>query len=104
MRETLGAGDAAAVGDLLHRNWVLKRSLTVGITDPTVDGWYRAALDAGATGGKLLGAGAGGFLLLCAPLDRQPAVRAALGELREVPFLLASRGTQITLFEPTSRL
>jgi D-glycero-alpha-D-manno-heptose-7-phosphate kinase len=104
MRDALGTGDAAAVGDLLRRNWQLKRSLTVGITDATVDGWYQAALDAGATGGKLLGAGAGGFLLLCAPADRQPAIRAALAELREVPFVFASRGTQITLFEPMSQL
>jgi D-glycero-alpha-D-manno-heptose-7-phosphate kinase len=103
MRDKLGAGDAAAVGDLLHRNWELKRSLTAGITDRTVDGWYQAALDAGATGGKLLGAGGGGFLLVCAPLDRQPAIRAALAELREVPFLFAARGTQITLFEPMSQ-
>ena len=103
MRDTLGAGDAAAVGALLHRNWELKRSLTAGITDRTVDGWYQAAVDAGATGGKLLGAGAGGFLLVCAPLDRQPSIRAALAELREVPFLFAARGTQITLFEPMSQ-
>lgn len=104
MRDALGAGDADAVGDLLHRNWELKRSLTAGITDATVDGWYQAARDAGAMGGKLLGAGAGGFLLLHAPVEHHSAVRTALAELREVPFLFAARGTQITLFEPTSKL
>lgn len=103
MRDVLGAGDPAAVGDLLHRNWELKRALAPGITDGTVDGWYQAARDAGATGGKLLGAGAGGFLLLSAPADRQSTVRSALADLREVPFLFAARGTQITLFESTSR-
>jgi D-glycero-alpha-D-manno-heptose-7-phosphate kinase len=99
MRDALSAGDAAAVGDLLHRNWQLKRLLAEGITDETIDRWYQMALDAGATGGKLLGAGAGGFLLFCAPVERHAAVRAALAELREVPFLFAARGTQITLFE-----
>jgi D-glycero-alpha-D-manno-heptose-7-phosphate kinase len=103
MRNALGAGDSAAVGDLLHRNWKLKRTLATGITDKAVDGWYQAARDAGATGGKLLGAGAGGFLLFSAPPDRQSAVRSALAELREVPFLFSARGTQITLFESTSR-
>jgi len=100
MRDALGEGEAAAVGALMHRNWELKRALATGITDEMVDQWYQAAIDAGATGGKLLGAGAGGFLLLCAPAGRQSAVRAALAGLREVPFLFAARGTQITLFEP----
>jgi len=104
MRDALGAGDPDAVGDLLRRNWELKRSLAAGITDPMVDGWCQAALDAGATGAKLLGAGAGGFLLLFGPADRQPAIRTALSELREVPFLFASRGAHITLFEPVSQL
>jgi D-glycero-alpha-D-manno-heptose-7-phosphate kinase len=104
MRDALGAGHADAIGDLLHRNWELKRSLAAGITDSTVDRWYQAALATGATGGKLLGAGAGGFLLLCAPTDRHAALRAALADLREVPFHFAARGTQITLFEPTSQL
>jgi len=103
MRETLGRGRADAIGDLLHRNWELKRTLASGITDATVDRWYRAALDAGAAGGKLLGAGAGGFLLLCAAPERHPAIRSALADLREVPFQFAARGTQITLFEPISQ-
>ena len=100
MRDLLATGELAGFGDLLHRNWELKRSLAEGITDRTVDAWYQSALDAGATGGKLLGAGAGGFLLLFTPIERQSAVRTALADLREVPFLFASRGTQITLFEP----
>lgn len=103
MREALSQGHADAIGQLLHRNWELKRSLAAGITDATVDGGYRAALDAGATGGKLLGAGAGGFLLLCGPPDRHAAIRSALASLREVPFQFAARGTQITLFEPASQ-
>ncbi len=104
MRDALGGGDVEAVGELLHRNWELKRSLSAGIADQAVDGWCESALDAGATGAKLLGAGAGGFLLVSCPVDRQPAVRSAMAELREVPFLFAARGTHISLFEPVSQL
>jgi D-glycero-alpha-D-manno-heptose-7-phosphate kinase len=99
LRETLGRGDVESVGSLLDRNWELKRSLVAGVSDTQVDEWYRQAREAGASGGKLLGAGAGGFLLIMAPPGRQASVRAALGDLREVPFHFAARGTQITLME-----
>lgn len=99
LRDCLGAGDSAGVGPLLHRNWELKRALTDGITDSQVDGWYAQALDAGATGGKLLGAGAGGFLLVVVPDEAQASVRKALGHLREVSFHFSARGTQIELLE-----
>lgn len=99
MRETLGRGDIEGVGSLLHRNWELKRSLVVGLSDAHVDEWYRQAQEAGASGGKLLGAGAGGFLLIMAPPEQQAKVRTALADLREVPFHFAARGTQITLLE-----
>lgn len=99
MRDTLGRGDVEAVGVLLDKNWELKRSLVAGISDSDVDNWYRQAREAGATGGKLLGAGAGGFLLVMAPPSQQARVRAALNDLREVPFHFAARGTQIILLE-----
>jgi D-glycero-alpha-D-manno-heptose-7-phosphate kinase len=99
LRARLGSGEADALGPLLHENWELKRSLAKGLTDGEIDGWYGRAIDAGAVGGKLLGAGAGGFLLLSAPADRHARVRAALGDLREVPFRFAGRGTQITLLD-----
>jgi len=100
LRDRLGAGVVEAVGELLHRNWELKRALVDGVSDEQIDAWYDRARDAGATGGKLLGAGAGGFLLFFVPVDAQPAVRGALdGELREVPFHFAARGTQILLME-----
>lgn len=102
MRDTLSQGDSEGVGDLLHRNWELKRSLVEGLSNDDVDAWYRKARLAGATGGKLLGAGAGGFLLVMAPEERQSAVRAALSALREVPFHFAARGSQITLLERDS--
>jgi D-glycero-alpha-D-manno-heptose-7-phosphate kinase len=97
LRDRLGAGDAESLGELLHRNWELKRGLTSGITDETLDGWYESAMEAGATGGKLLGAGGGGFLLMSAPPAKHDAVRRALRDLREVPVRFSARGTHITV-------
>lgn len=97
LRERLGEGDVPAFAELLAENWDLKRALADGISDKTVDGWYDRALEAGASAGKLLGAGAGGFLLLAAPPERQDAVRLALSELREVPLRFAARGTHIAV-------
>lgn len=99
LREVLGRGDVESVGSLLDRNWELKRSLVSGLSDQQVDEWYGQAREAGASGGKLLGAGAGGFLLIMAAPEHQAGVRAALADLREVPFHFAARGTQITLLE-----
>jgi len=99
LRERLCAGDASALGEALHTNWELKRSLVDGVSDSEIDDWYGAAMAAGASGGKLLGAGAGGFLLVCAPPERHARIRAALAHLREVPFRFAARGTQISLLD-----
>src|SRR3984957_6097291 len=99
MREVLGRGDVESIGEVLDRNWQLKRSLVDGLSDTQVDDWYQRAMRAGASGGKLLGAGAGGFLLVMASPEKQTDVRQALAELREVPFHFAAHGTQITLLE-----
>jgi D-glycero-alpha-D-manno-heptose-7-phosphate kinase len=99
LRDVLGRGDVEGVSELLHRNWELKRSLVAGLSDAQVDTWYERARGAGASAGKLLGAGAGGFLLIMSSPERQATVRAALADLREVPFHFAARGTQITLLE-----
>lgn len=97
LRERLGAGDAESLGTLLHENWMLKRSVTSAVSDAQIDSWYELARDAGAAGGKILGAGAGGFLLVFASPDRHDKIRAALPELREVPLRFAAHGTQITV-------
>jgi D-glycero-alpha-D-manno-heptose-7-phosphate kinase len=99
LRERLAAGDADALGRLLHENWTLKQGLASGISNDDVSRWYELALSAGAVGGKILGAGGGGFLLLATPPDRQNAVRAQLGELRELPLRFSARGTHIAIFE-----
>ena len=95
MRHTLaGEGDLERFEDLLHRGWELKRSLGCGISNDRVNEWYTAARRAGATGGKLLGAGGGGFLLLTAPPWRHRAIREALGRPRELPFRIARYGSR----------
>lgn len=96
MRRLLeSSGDIAEAGALLHEGWELKRSLASGISDDRIDGWYARARDAGALGGKLLGAGGGGFLLLLCPPSQHQRVREALPELRAVPVALETFGSRI---------
>lgn len=97
MREQLSAGNVESAGALLHENWEFKKGLVDTISSPEVDRWYAAALRAGAIGGKVLGAGGGGFLLVFAHPDHHEPVRRELAELREVPIKLAARGTHISV-------
>jgi D-glycero-alpha-D-manno-heptose-7-phosphate kinase len=101
LRERISAGDVDAVGPMLGDGWQLKRQLTHLISDNWIDERYERALAAGATGGKILGAGAGGFLMLFVPVERQAAVRGALSELREVPLRFSARGTHISAWDVT---
>lgn len=81
-------------GAVLDDAWSIKRRLASGITTAQIDDWYTAARKAGAWGGKLLGAGGGGFLLFLAPPDRHAAIAAATG-LCAVPFALTSEGSTV---------
>ncbi|MDI6696163.1 MAG: GHMP kinase [Anaerolineales bacterium] len=94
-REELAAGNIDVIGTLLHQNWVLKKQLARKISNPTIDAIYEAALKAGATGGKITGAGGGGYLLLYCPYERREAVRDALHPLTEVPFKLEMDGSKV---------
>jgi D-glycero-alpha-D-manno-heptose-7-phosphate kinase len=95
MRHALtGAGDLDQFARLLHFGWELKRSLGFGISIQKVDQWYQAARGAGAQGGKLLGAGGGGFLLIMGPTDRHLAIREALGWPVELPFRVSRHGSR----------
>jgi D-glycero-alpha-D-manno-heptose-7-phosphate kinase len=95
LRAALEKGNLDSFGDILDRGWRLKRSLASGITNDVVESNYRLAREAGAAGGKLLGAGAGGFLLLSCHPEKQPQVRRALAALREMPFRLTIEGSTV---------
>jgi D-glycero-alpha-D-manno-heptose-7-phosphate kinase len=95
-RDQLASGNVEALGPLLHENWQLKRGLADGISSNEIDRWYERALAVGAMAGKILGAGAGGFLLLLVAPDRQQAVRAEFSSLREVGLRFSAHGTQIS--------
>jgi D-glycero-alpha-D-manno-heptose-7-phosphate kinase len=88
------------IGRLLHESWSLKRELAEAVTNSEVDGIYEAARSAGAVGGKLLGAGGGGFMLIFARPEVQPAIRERLSRLVEVSFEVGSSGSRIVVYEP----
>ena len=88
------------IGDLLHEGWMLKRELTDKVSTPMIDEIYEAGRAAGATGGKLLGAGGGGFMVFYVPTDRQAAVRERLSKLINVSFSIDMAGSRIMLYEP----
>ncbi len=91
--------DIKGIGTLLHEAWEAKRSLSSAVSNSEVDAVYEAALAAGALGGKLAGAGGGGFLLLFVPPDRQREVRTALNALTYVPFRFEYSGSQIIFYD-----
>jgi D-glycero-alpha-D-manno-heptose-7-phosphate kinase len=87
-------------GTLLHESWKLKRTLSNNITNSSIDEIYDAGLRAGALGGKLLGAGGGGFMLFFVPPERQKALRRCLQKLLCIPFSINSRGSHVVVYEP----
>lgn len=94
--EILRRGNLDDFGALLHEAWELKRGLSDGVSSSEIDTFYKLARDAGAIGGKLLGAGGTGFLLMYVPLDRQEAVQNALApQCVHVPFALDEEGARI---------
>lgn len=93
--------DLLAFGELLHETWQLKKSLSDKISSPAIDEIYEKALKAGAMGGKLLGAGGGGFMLFFVPPDKQEAVKQALGFLLHVPFRFEDSGSSIIVHQST---
>jgi len=95
LRDELHGGNLDAMGRVLHENWLLKQSLAPGITNHQINEWYERAMDAGALGGKLLGAGGGGFLLFYVPQEAAEHVRRALKDIREFGFTMERRGSRI---------
>lgn len=94
-RQELREGNIDILGELLHQGWELKKKLAERISNGEIDAMYAAARKAGAVGGKITGAGGGGFLLLYCPYEKQEAVRSALHGLQELPFRLEHDGTKV---------
>jgi D-glycero-alpha-D-manno-heptose-7-phosphate kinase len=87
-------------GRLMHESWQIKRTLTQKITNSRIDEIYEAGISAGALGGKLLGAGGGGFMLFFVPPDRREALRVRLKNLLCVPFGFSNKGSHVIVYEP----
>lgn len=87
-----GRGDIDDFGRLLHKTWTLKKRQSRFVSNEQVDSIYQRAIDAGALGGKLLGAGSSGFMIFFTPPERQKDVKAALGEFLHVPFRFDTHG------------
>jgi D-glycero-alpha-D-manno-heptose-7-phosphate kinase len=98
LRDTLVQQDISSFGEILHKGWLLKKELASGISTGFIDGLYDKAIQAGAYGGKVLGAGGGGFLLFYCPPEKQDALRKTL-ELREMKFRFDAQGSRIIYME-----
>jgi D-glycero-alpha-D-manno-heptose-7-phosphate kinase len=94
LHAALELGGIFTLGESLHRNWELKKSLSPGITESWIDELYAKARGAGASGGKICGAGGGGFLLVCSEKEHKKAIEAAVG-LRRVQIFKAEEGSKV---------
>lgn len=99
LREALLRNNLDGFGEVMHAGWMEKRKLASGITKPCIDKWYEQARAHGAIGGKILGAGGGGFLLLYAPPARHPEICEALPELRPIDFRFSPQGSKLIYVE-----
>ena len=95
-----GDSDIIKFGKLLHEHWQLKKMLSEKISNPVIEKMYQKALSNGAVGGKILGAGGGGFMLLFAPPEKQDKLRRALNDFLEVKFAFEKDGSQIIYYNP----
>ncbi len=91
----LERGDFDRLGELLHSSWELKRKLASGISNPALDEMYALARAHGALGGKICGAGGGGFLLVYCPIERQERLNKGMSEYRAMPFRLEPDGSKV---------
>ncbi len=105
-RDKLVTGDFEGLGKMLHEGWMLKKTLASNVSNPVIDELYAAGVNAGAWGGKILGAGGGGCVLFMAPLDKKPAIREAvalaaekrnLSDFAEIPFRFVQGGGEILM-------
>ena len=101
LRSLLESDNLSDFGHILHKSWLLKKTITEKISSQKIDQYYQLALQAGALGGKLLGAGGGGFLLLYVTPEKQQSVSNSLSELHQIPFKFDKAGTRITYYDQT---
>lgn len=96
--QALAEGNVRLWGEELDRTWEIKKKFAGGVSNELIDNMYQLAKNAGAVGGKILGAGGGGFMLLYVPKENQESVRSALHDFREVAFEMDAQGSRI-IFE-----
>jgi D-glycero-alpha-D-manno-heptose-7-phosphate kinase len=101
LKRELECGHVDSVGPILHENWLLKRQVSQHVSDAQIDEWYTTALANGATGGKLLGAGRGGFLMFFAPRDHHDRIQRGLSQLKRVTFRFDRTGAQVVFYQPS---
>lgn len=94
LRDELQSNNIDAMGEILHENWLLKKTLASGISNPSIDDAYDKAIASGAIGGKLLGAGGGGFLLFYVPQEKQEFVKKSIG-LPQLPLAFDRQGSAV---------
>jgi D-glycero-alpha-D-manno-heptose-7-phosphate kinase len=103
MREALGSGKLTAFGSMLDKAWQVKKRVSTGISTPRIDQLYRLAREHGALGGKITGAGGGGFLLLYCEPEHQESLRVAMAStgINEMTFAFDSQGAQVIVNDPS---
>jgi D-glycero-alpha-D-manno-heptose-7-phosphate kinase len=99
LKKELESGQLDSVGAILHENWCLKRQMN-GVSDESIDDWYATGMANGARGGKLLGAGNGGFLMFVAPPDFHVRICRTLPDLKPMKFRFDRTGAQIVFYQP----
>jgi len=100
LKKELESGALDCVGPILDENWRLKQEISTGVSDVHINEWYATGMANGALGGKLLGAGRGGFLMFFAPPDRHTRIRRTLPDLKPVIFRFDRTGAQIVFYQP----
>jgi D-glycero-alpha-D-manno-heptose-7-phosphate kinase len=100
LKKELESAQLDSVGSILHENWCLKKQMAGGVSDPSIDDWYATGVANGARGGKLLGAGSGGFLMFFAPPDRHVRISRTLPDLKPIKFRFDRTGAQIVFYQP----
>ena len=103
LRDSLIADNLDILGHTMHKGWIEKKMLASKVSNSDIDALYQRVLDSGALGGKVAGAGGGGFILLYVPRDKQDWLRSRLSHLREFPFMLEPDGSKVIFNQRRSR-